>query len=75
MSAQPVPISKHEEVAQAKRRASFREDAMYLAGAVLITAGAGMIRPWAGLFAAGFFFLLVPMLQIVTGFVRGLRAK
>jgi hypothetical protein len=48
---------------------------MYVTGAVLVTAGAAMIRPWAALFAAGAFCLLVPMLQLVTGFVRGLRAR
>ncbi len=79
MSAQPIPIAKQppskEEAAKAQRRASFRDDAMYIAGAVLVTVGAGMVRPWAAFFAAGVFLLLIPVLQLVTGFIRGLRAK
>lgn len=79
MSTQPIrPLptperSKAEEIAKKKRRAEIRTDALYVAGALLVTAGVAKIRPSWGLIAAGFFCMLLPLLELATGFIRGLR--
>ena len=79
MSAKPISISDldrqrgKEEILKAKRRAEFRSDALYVAGAVLVTTGVSMVRIRWGLIAAGFFCMLLPLLELATGFIRGLR--
>ena len=73
MSAQPIPITKQEELAKQKRRAEFRSDALYVAGAVLVTTGVCMVRISWGLIAGGMFCMLIPLLELATGFIRGLR--
>lgn len=73
MSAQPIPITKQEELAKKKRRAEFRSDALYVAGAVLVTTGVCNLRLSWGLIAGGSFCMLIPLLELATGFIRGLR--
>jgi hypothetical protein len=77
MSSQPIqmPIPKQEELAKAKRRAALRSDLLYLAGAVLVTIGVGLIRVKFGLITAGGFCLLPPGLELASGFIRGLRTQ
>jgi hypothetical protein len=72
MSAQPIPIAKQEQIAK-KQRADFRSDALYVAGAVLVTAGVALIRVRLGLIVGGCFCLLLPLLEIVGSFIKGLR--
>ncbi len=74
MSAQPIPISKLEELTKRKRAAELRSDVLYIAGAVMVTVGLGMLRIAAGLIAGGCFCLLLPCLELATGFIRGLHA-
>jgi hypothetical protein len=74
MSAQPVPIDKQQEEVKRRRRAEFRSDALYVAGALLVTAGMAMIRIRWGFIAAGLFCMLLPLLELATGFIRGLKA-
>lgn len=82
MSAQPIqPIrpsvtperAKQEELAKKKRRSELRTDALYIVGALLVTAGIATLRISWGLIAAGFFCMLLPLLELATGFIRGLR--
>jgi hypothetical protein len=73
MSTQPIPIAKPEEMKKAKRRAELRSDLLYVAGALLVTSGVAMIRVKLALMTAGGFCLLFPMLELATGFIRGLR--
>lgn len=64
---------KQEEAAQAKRRSELRSDALYIVGAMLVTAGVAMVRVKLALMTAGAFCLLFPLLELATGFIRGLR--
>lgn len=84
MNPQPIPIRPKQPQtpdeqarAAAKKkaaRAEFRKDALFIAGSLLCTAGAGMVRIWLGFLTAGFFCLLTPSLDLAIGFIRGLRA-
>jgi hypothetical protein len=81
MSARAVSINdrqlspeKRHELEQVRRRKSWKDDALYLAGALLVTAGLAMIRIQFALLVAGGFCLLFPLLELATGFIRGLRA-
>lgn len=56
-----------------RRKAGRRSDLMYVSGAGLITAGVGLFRIRYGLIAAGVFLLLPPLLELASGFLRGLR--
>jgi hypothetical protein len=49
------------------------KDVLYITGAVLVSLGLGIVRPPYGLISAGIFLLLVPLLELVSGFLRGLR--
>jgi hypothetical protein len=73
MSAQPIPITKQEELAQKKRRAEFRSDALYIAGSLLVTAGVSLVHISWGLVTGGCFCMLLPLLELATGFIRGLK--
>jgi hypothetical protein len=76
--ASPAEKAKREkeaaEAAKAKRRNELRQDSLYIAGAVLVTIGVGMIRVKFALMTAGAFCLLFPLLEVASGFIRGLRA-
>jgi hypothetical protein len=76
--AVPSPDRKRDDAelkAAAKKRAERRSDVLYIAGAALITIGAGMIRIYLAPIAAGCFAMLLPMMEVVTAFVRGVRRK
>ncbi len=73
MSAQPIPIDKLQLEAK-RRRAEIRSDALYVSGALMVSAGLGLIRVHFGLIAAGGFCLILPCLELATGFIRGLKA-
>ena len=78
MSAQPMPASpqiRKEEQERLRRRSERRSDVLYFAGAALVTVGVGMIRIRYGLIAAGTFLLLLPLLELATSFIRGLRGQ
>lgn len=77
MSTQPVPINhlrQSDEMKAKQKRAARRSDALYVAGAVLVAAGLGCIRLYLAPIALGAFCLLLPLLELATGFIRGLRA-
>lgn len=81
MSAQPIPIAQQsraaeERAALLKKQAehSRRSDLLYIAGAVLVAAGLGWIRLYLAPIALGCLCLVFPVLELATGFIRGLRA-
>jgi hypothetical protein len=79
MSSQPIPIGsnrqQHEtELLKKRERAARRSDTLYIAGAVLVAAGLGLIRIYLAPIALGVFCLILPGLELATGFIRGLRA-
>ena len=78
MSTQPVSITRPqnpaEELKAQQRRAARRSDALYWAGVVLVACGLGFIRFYLAPITIGFFCLVFPMLELATGFIRGLRA-
>jgi len=75
MSAQPIPIAaKQQEELAKRRRAERRSDVLYVVGALMVTAGVSLFRIRWGLIAGGFFCMLLPMLELATGFIRGIRA-
>jgi len=76
MSTQTIPIDRREELVKAKeqqKRQAQRADCLYLAGAVLVTAGVALCRWRFAPIAAGVFCLLPPLLELASGFVKGLR--
>lgn len=79
MSTQPLqmPAARptKEDLAKAKRRSEFRNDALYVAGALLVTAGVSLVHISWGLMAGGFFCMLLPLLELASGFIRGVRSK
>lgn len=53
-----------------------RSDVLYIAGAVFVIVGCGLDGPDGlthALIAAGAFCLLLPGLQLLSGFIRGVR--
>jgi hypothetical protein len=78
MSSQPIPIGTRQqqeaELLKKRRRSARRSDALYIAGAVLVAAGLGCIRFYLAPIALGVFCLILPGLELATGFIRGLRA-
>lgn len=77
MSTQPVPIARPvqpEELKAQRKRAALRSDLLYWSGVVLVAAGLGWIRHYLAPIALGVFCLLFPVLELTTGFIRGLRA-
>lgn len=72
----PAPISapEREKMIRAIERKDKRSDILYYAGSIFIAAGLGMIRVSYGLIAAGAFCLLPPMLELASGFLKGLRS-
>jgi hypothetical protein len=78
MSSNPVPINRQQREqldAKARKRASWRADALYVCGAALVTSGVGLAKIKFGLIAAGGFCLLLPVLELTSSFIRGLRKK
>jgi hypothetical protein len=78
MSTQPVSISQPttqaEDAKIQRQRAERRSDALYIAGGVLISAGLGFVRFYLAPIALGIFCLVFPALELITGFIRVLRA-
>jgi hypothetical protein len=74
--AAPTPISQpeREKLAIAAKRKDQRSDILYYAGSALVAVGLGTIRIGFGLIAAGAFCLLPPVLELASGFLKGLRA-
>jgi hypothetical protein len=75
MSSSPVPINRQTREQQARARASWRADALYVCGAALVATGLGLVKIRFGLIAAGGFCLLLPVLELTSSFIRGLRKK
>jgi hypothetical protein len=75
MSSNPLPIDRHTREQQARARASWRADALYVCGAAMVSAGVGLVKVEFGLIAAGGFCLLLPVLELTSSFIRGLRKK
>jgi hypothetical protein len=78
MSTQPVSVNPRrqaevEKIKELQQRHARRADLLYIAGAALVVAGAGMIRLYLAPIAAGCFCLVFPAIDLVTGFVRGAR--
>lgn len=65
---------KANEVKAREKRHARRADALYVAGAALVTLGAGMIRFYLAPIAAGCFCLVFPAIDLLLGFSRGARA-
>jgi predicted acyltransferase len=81
MSSQPTPITQHSrgeaeraELLKKQAAQARRSDGLYIAGAVLFAVGLGWIRIYLAPIALGCFCLLFPLLELATGFIRGLRA-
>jgi hypothetical protein len=75
MSSSPVPINQQKREQQARARASWRADALYICGAALVATGLGLVKVRFGLIASGGFCLLLPVLELTSSFIRGLRKK
>ena len=75
MSTSPVPKQREQLDAKARARVSWRADALYICGAVLVTAGVGLVKVKFGLITAGGFCLLLPVLELTSSFIRGLHKK
>jgi hypothetical protein len=76
MKTQPVAIDRPvqpEELKAQRRRAALRSDALYIVGAVLVAAGLGEVRFFLAPIALGLSCLIFPVLELATGFIRGLR--
>jgi len=69
------PAKPAAQQAEEREKHSQRADAMYCAGAVLVTAGCLMHSIHDGLIAGGVFLLLLPVLELLGSFIRGLRTK
>jgi hypothetical protein len=48
-------------------------DILFITGSVLIVTGAALRSPTIGLIVAGALLLLAPVLNIVQGFIRGIK--
>jgi hypothetical protein len=78
MSTSPLPVRRMPDTAEQKQhrdRAALRSDAMYFAGAWLMSAGAWLFRHWVGLVVFGLFLALPPLLELASGFLKGLRSR
>lgn len=75
----PVSIGDQDERARRLKdqiaRQAMRSDALYVAGAVFVTAGTGFFNWKVSLIVGGLFFLLPPLLELASGFVKGLRSS
>jgi Flp pilus assembly protein TadB len=76
MSSQPVPINSAtpEAKKQAAERAARRSDFLYFGGALVVTCGVSLYSWRLGIILAGLFLLLIPVLEILASFMKGLRA-
>jgi predicted Co/Zn/Cd cation transporter (cation efflux family) len=55
------------------RRRELRSDLLYVAGALLVVCGIALRSFSIAIIFAGIFSLLMPMLELASGFIRGLR--
>lgn len=51
-----------------------RKDLLFLLGGVLVVAGVALTNRSHALIAAGGLLLVVPVLELLSGFIRGLRS-
>lgn len=63
---------KTQRELQAKRQA-LRSDVLYVAGAAVVTIGVGLMEWKWSLIVGGAFLLLPPVLELASGFIKGLR--
>lgn len=72
ITREDVQREKAKREIQTKRHAQ-RADALYVAGAAVVTVGVGLMEwKWA-LIVGGAFLLLPPLLELASGFIKGLR--
>ena len=72
MTREDLQKAKSDHELQAKRQER-RSDALYIAGAAVVTLGVGLMEwKWA-LIVGGAFLLLTPMLGLASSFIKGLR--
>jgi hypothetical protein len=64
---------KRKELA-AKLRSNFH-DSLYVSGSLFVIAGVALVSRPGALIATGGFLLLAPVLEIVSGFIRGVRSQ
>jgi len=50
------------------------QDTLFISGALLVTLGTAIKSPTTGLIVGGSFLLLAPLLNLVQGFIRGLKS-
>jgi hypothetical protein len=50
-----------------------RSDILYIVGAALVVIGVALIRAKLASIAAGVFCLVFPVLELASGFIKGLR--
>ena len=73
MSAQPRPPIP---IRGPNRRREYLSDGLYLAGAALVVIGLALGNRYShALEAAGGFVLLMPVLELASSFIRGLRYR
>jgi hypothetical protein len=75
MSAQPMPRPVPEQEIERRKKHSNKADVLYVVGALLVTAGVSLIKVHYGLIVAGGFCMLMPLLELAVGFVRGIKGR
>ena len=73
MSAAPTPQPISDPAKKKLKRAEIHADVMYFAGAGLVTLGVSLRNIPAGLVTLGAFLLLMPLLQLASSTIKGLR--
>lgn len=66
---------KKEEAERKREQAAKRDDLLYFAGSGCVTAGASLFSIRMGFIAAGCFLLLLPVLALISSFVRGMKTQ
>jgi hypothetical protein len=66
-------LPERERILAETKRHNAHSDALYVGGALLVSLGIGMIRIRYGVIAAGVLALIPPMLELASGFLKGLR--
>ena len=73
----PVSIGDQDQRAQRLReqheRQAQRSDALYVAGAAFVSVGVGFYSWKISLVVVGMFCLLPPVLELASGFLKGMR--
>jgi hypothetical protein len=58
---------------QSKKYTPDKQDILFVSGAVLVVSGIALHHSASALIAAGIFLLFAPVLDVVSGFFKGLR--